>query len=657
MALSSKNVSKFKEIGLGYVKPTGWLKKQLELQAEGLTGHLDEIWPDVGPNSAWLGGNGEDWERGPYYCDGLVPLAYILSEKGLISKAEKWMNSVLSSQTVEGFFGPKSNVDWWPRMVMLKALTSYYEATKDSRVLSFMIRYFEYQLRELKYRPLEHWAWARGFENLIPIFWLYERTNKPFLLELAKEILKQTIDWSSLFQNFPYVEPTERYLPKEFMKALGTYNGWKELLRDPAKVGLTKEEIEKLFFIYHTTHVVNVAMAFKEPALRYALSHDERFHSVALKGLESLTKHHGQPNGMFSGDEHLNGRRTTQGTELCAVVEFMYSLENLFKVFGDPLFADRLEVVAYNALPATIRPGFYAHQYDQQVNQVLCNVQKRNWYNNKEDSNIFGLEPNFGCCTANMHQGWPKFAKSLWMKSSEDCFVKMAYAPCVLEYKWNDSESVQIVEETNYPFDDVVEFFVTTDREIRLMLRIPSWSRSTTVVFNDERREYDNTQFAVLHLPKGKSKVKLEFHFEIQTIPWSDHTAFVQRGPLVFSLKIEEEWRKIKGNEPFADYEVYPKSDWNYALILPNEFNLERNVAKHSTPFEGKEPLMKIKVKAFRVEGWTLLNGSAAEPPRVDKNTLKNAKIEEIDLVPYGCTALRITEFPILFSNGGSKDE
>ena len=657
MALSSRIVSKFKEIDLNCVKPTGWLKRQLELQAEGLTGHLDEIWPDVGPNSAWLGGNGEDWERGPYYCDGLVPLAYILSEKGLISKAEKWMNSVLSSQTVEGFFGPKSNVDWWPRMVMLKALTSYYEATKDSRVLSFMIRYFEYQSKELKYRPLEHWAWARGFENLIPIFWLYERTNKPFLLELAKEILKQTIDWSSLFQNFPYVEPTERYLPKEFMKALGTYNGWKELLRDPVKVGLTKEEIEKLFFIYHTTHVVNVAMAFKEPALRYALSHDERFHSVALKGLESLTKHHGQPNGMFSGDEHLNGRRTTQGTELCAVVEFMYSLENLFKVFGDPLFADRLEVVAYNALPATIRPGFYAHQYDQQVNQVLCNVQKRNWYNNKEDSNIFGLEPNFGCCTANMHQGWPKFAKSLWMKSSEDCFVKMAYAPCVLEYKWNDFESVQIVEETNYPFDDAVEFFVTTDREIRLMLRIPSWSRSTTVVFNDERREYDNTQFAVLHLPKGKSKVKLMFHFEIQTILWSDHTAFVQRGPLVFSLKIEEEWRKIKGNEPFADYEVYPKSDWNYALILPNEFNLERNVAKHSMPFEGKEPLMKIKVKAFRVEGWTLSNGSAAEPPRVDKNTLKNAKIEEIDLVPYGCTALRITEFPIVFSNGGSKDE
>jgi hypothetical protein len=75
----------------------------------------------------------------------------------------------------------------------------------------------------------------------------------------------------------------------------------------------------------------------------------------------------------------------------------MFSLEILFRVFGDIEFADILEKIAYNALPATIDKEFLTHQYDQQVNQIMCSHAKRNWYNNLDDSNVFGLEPNFGC--------------------------------------------------------------------------------------------------------------------------------------------------------------------------------------------------------------------------------------------------------------------
>ncbi|HPP71145.1 MAG TPA: glycoside hydrolase family 127 protein [Pseudothermotoga sp.] len=646
--------SRFREIELGRIKPLGWLRKQLELQMEGLTGHLDEIWPYVGPESAWLGGSGDDWERGPYYCDGLVSLAYLVNESWLIKKAEKWINSVLSSQTPEGSFGPRSNLDWWPRMVMLKALTSYHEATKDQRVMGFLRNYFKYQLVELPSRRLSDWAWARGFENLVSIFWFHERTKEPFLLDLAKLIISQSIDWSKLFENFPYKEPAEKYLPKEFMEKLKSYRGWPKIFEDPSKVGLTKEEVERFFFIYHTTHVVNVAMALKEPALRYQLEGDERYRRIALKALEEIMRHHGQPNGIFSGDEHLNGRRTTQGTELCAVVEFMFSMENLFKTFGEVIFADYLEKVAYNALPATIRPNFYAHQYDQQVNQVLCNIAQRNWYNNDEDSNIFGLEPNFGCCTANMHQGWPKFTRTLWMKDENDCFVTVAYAPCAMRYDFNAQERVEIVEETDYPFEDEVGFFVSSDRDICIMLRVPHRSKSVTVFVNGEEQEYRNQDFIVLNVPRGKNRLTVRFQFDVEIVSWSNHTVYLQRGPLVFSLPIEEEWRKIRGTEPFADYEVYPKSDWNYGLILSDDISVSRNsVPKDASPFYSNVVPVKLHVKGFKVPNWTTLDGSAADPPKVNQRDVKDSKIVGLELVPYGCTTLRITEFPFIKKDGG----
>ena len=64
------------ELPLGAVRPDGWLRDQLFRQASGMTGHLDGIVPNImGDRNGWLGGDGDKWERGPYWIDGLVPLA------------------------------------------------------------------------------------------------------------------------------------------------------------------------------------------------------------------------------------------------------------------------------------------------------------------------------------------------------------------------------------------------------------------------------------------------------------------------------------------------------------------------------------------------------------------------------------------------------
>ena len=127
----AESKEKLQKLPLGEIKPMGWLRRELELQATGLTGRLDELWDDVSKKSAWLGGHGEAWERGPYYLDGLVSLAYLLDDRRLIDRVGLWIEKILSSVDASGFFGPARTVDWWPRaLVVLRS----YRGQADSAV-------------------------------------------------------------------------------------------------------------------------------------------------------------------------------------------------------------------------------------------------------------------------------------------------------------------------------------------------------------------------------------------------------------------------------------------------------------------------------------------------------------------------------------------
>ena len=203
------------ELPLGAVKSEGWLKDQMLRMKNGMTGHLDSLYGEVmGPRNGWLGGDGDVWERGPYWIDGLLPLAYILDDQKLKDKVQPWVEWTLQSQQPDGYFGPsvdrepepglqRNNArDWWPKMVVLKFMKQYYDATGDQRVIPFMTRYFQYQLNELPKTPLDHWTfWGRerGGDNLMIVYWLYNLTGDQFLLELGDLIAKQMTDYTDLF--------------------------------------------------------------------------------------------------------------------------------------------------------------------------------------------------------------------------------------------------------------------------------------------------------------------------------------------------------------------------------------------------------------------------------------------------------------------------
>jgi DUF1680 family protein len=622
----------FQPLPLGSIRPGGWLLAQLRIQADGLSGHLDEFWPDVA-DSGWIGGQAEGWERGPYWLDGVVPLAYLLDDGRLKAKVQRWMDYILGHQREDGWLGPvrdTSRGNWyqpydpWPVFVFLKALTQYEDATGDARVIPAIQRFFRRLDRLLDEKPLFDWGQVRWADLVLSIHWLYERTGEEWLLNLAAKVHEQGFDWRAHFTDFPHTGKTRR------------------------------EECTLI------THVVNNAMAIKQPGVWYRQSGDTGDRQAVFQIVEALDTYHGQATGVFTGDEHLAGKSPSQGTELCAVVEYLFSLETLLSIIGDPRLADRLERIAFNALPATFRPDMWAHQYDQQANQVICKVAEDNLYvNNGPDSNIFGLEPNYGCCTADMHQGWPKFASHLWMRSSDDGLVAVAHAPSMVETEIR-GHLVHVELQTDYPFNETLSFAVHTPQPTRfpLYLRIPAWAEGaelnlegqpsiqpTPGTFHNLEREWRGVTTFTLRLPMRPS-LQRRYHDSVA----------IQRGPLIYSLRVGEDWCLVGGKPPHGDWEVYPTTPWNYAL----EMDLDRPERSLSfefhpvgeCPFSPDGAPIVAQAKGRRLPQWKIEHNAAGplpeSPVRADIGHPYDQPMEELDLIPYGCTNLRITEFPVL---------
>lgn len=624
---------------LGTIKPQGWLKTMLETQRDGLTGNLDKVYAIVaGENNGWLGGTGDSWERGPYWIDGLVPLAYLLDDRKLLQKAHKWVEWSIKNQRDDGYFGPhpydpqtplikgtqqKMSEDWWPKMVMLKVFQQYYSATGDVRVIELMSEYFKYQLARLPDNPLDKWTyWAgrRGADNLQIVYWLYNITGEDYLLNLATLIHKQTHDWTSVFSG----------------DALTRTNP------------------------YVSLHCVNVAQGLKAPVIYYQQSKDSTHLRAPLLGLEKLKAVHGFANGMYGGDEALHGNDPTQGSELCSAVEIMYSFESVLPITGNTYYADYLEQIAFNVLPTQHNDDFTKRQYFQQPNQIKVSHEYRNFDCEYGGSTtLFGVTTGYPCCVANMHQGWPKFTQNLFYATGDNGVAALVYAPSSVDVKVADGVNVHIEEKTQYPFEEQIEFIINPEKETTFAfhLRIPGWCARPRVTVNGQEHAVEQGAHIVKieRAWKQNDKVVLELPMEIAIDRWYEKSASVQRGPLLYALKIEEEWKEVsKDNWPDSFFEVWPKSAWNYGIPKKILDNKDFEVVKTSgqiaaMPWNPENAPLRIITTGKQIPHWKEYNGNTGKLPVSPwPHRELGTEEEKIVLIPYGCTTLRISQFPVV---------
>ena len=590
------------------IKPEGWLRRQLEIQAKGLSGNLHKIWPDI-RDSAWIGGNCEGWERVPYWLDGFIPLAYLLEDKELIATAKRYIDSIISKQQSDGWICPCKReeipkYDTWALQLICKTLKVYYECSGDERIPDVIYKVLKnyHELLSSGTMTLSGWGKYRWFETFISLNFLYERYGEEWIKDLAKIIKKQGFDYNKVTESWK--KPSHNWLRK--------------------------------------THIVNITMMLKSEAVSHELL-GEAYTDNAERLREILDRYNGTAFEGFTGDEVLSGLDPTRGTECCAVVEQMYSYEEMFAHTGDNKWVERLEVVGFNALPATLSEDMWVHQYVQQVNQVACQktMIMAPWSTNGPYAHTFGLEPNFGCCTANFNQGWPKFALSAFMHK-EDKIINSVMLPCVLTDK-----DVTIRLETDYPFNNKMHYYIDAKKDFTFEIRIPSFAKNLRL--NGEAVQTKDLGIAIT---QGKTEIEVEF----EAVPYfkkrPNDLYALQMGSLLFSVPVayEKKMREYtkKGVErkfPYCDYQFVPTTPWNYAYAGDSFEVIYRSSG--DVPFSQENPPITIKADMKQI-GWGLKFPYKSIARKTPKSKEPLSEAQKIELCPYGCARLRMTEMPKL---------
>lgn len=612
----------FVALPLGSVKADGWLRMQLEMQRTGLTGHAESVLDEIGSTSAWRGGTKDNWEKSPYYVKGLIPLAYTLDDPLLKARAQVWVESAIASQRADGFYGPSNNDDWWPRMVSNYFLRDYYEATNDARVLKLLTNYYKYVQAEMPKRPLREWGKTRIGDDMDTAIWLYNRTGEAFLLDVVDLMRGQAYDWPGIMHENRFQGFGNDFMPK---------------------------------------HNVNVPQGLKMPAVSWQRTGDEKERTAIDVGMSFLLRDHGLSLGLQSGTEFLAGRSSGQGVEFCSIVEQMLSDETIVRIYGEGKYADRLELMAFNALPAAWNRDLTALRYYTLPNHVTAHVGTQGFGQNYGNGIVYGPRSGFPCCCFNVHHGWPKFVQNSWAATDDNGLAAIAFGPTTVTAKVGaNGATATIVQETNYPFEETIRFKLTVSEPATfpLALRTPEWCEAgAKLTVNGETIEAAKPgAFKKIEREwKSGDEVVLTLPAEVRTMRGVHNSASIHRGPLIYSLQITPEAKVLGQPVPgFNETELRPATAWNYALAFDpgkpqeNVELLREDVKPDANPFDPAHTPIRLKANARKLADWGLAwNGNVAfDPPHSPVQA--QGEVEQITLLPFGATELRVTDFPVV---------
>jgi len=652
-----KNYAKYYEISINSVKPEGWLKQYLNHQKKGLTGNLDKIdypFNSVGWAAKEIEGNTSWWpyEQVAYWLDGLAKTGYLLDDDKLLNKAKLQFDYVIKHQADDGFLGADimrgdGNANQWPHVVLFRALMVYYDASGDQKVLNALLNFYQKIGRTFLYRHI------REVGHIEIILWLYQKTGDKSLLSHAIKIYDEG---NKLNRNRS--ASAEQFLSDKQVREHGvTYN-------EAAKLG----------------------------AILYQQTGNQVYLDTSIAAYNKIDKHYMLVDGVNSSSEGLRGKDPLDSHEACDVADMTWSLGYLLQSTGNASYADKIERAMFNAAPGHVTEDFKALQYFSSPNQlILGNNSNHNHYMRGNDSMAYQPSSWVKCCPGNINRAMPNYIARMWMKDAKGQPVIAMYGPSTATYDIN-GEELKITQQTLYPFEEQITFKLSMKKKITtaLTLRIPEWTKSPRVYINNKKLTdtlIPGSFHTINHIFSPDDEIKLNLPQPIKLSHWPKGGIAVEKGPLVYSLKVDTLWTEDHSvsysSTHFPAYVATPTSPWNYALAVNDDNISSLARVSYSTPtnnpWSQDSAPIQISLPAYKVKNWSLIktnkvsrlddwptekNGIVQKwnenikdvsgeytltPPLPEKSSLQSrlsTDKEWITLIPYGATKLRLTIFP-----------
>ena len=645
----------FVPLAPGEIEPAGWLHLYLGKQAQQLGSHLPDVsWPFT--DGYWSGeetppdksGSGWwPWEQKGYWIDGALRCAYTIQDETLLKRALAAVDYTLGHALPDGYLGPAFARNAkaedvaldnfrWPQTVFFRALAAYGEATGDRRVATAMRRhYLADQYRTPYGGP------SRDVTNIEGMLWAYGRTGDERLLAMAVR------SWSGFLSSVP--------------------SG------DHESGDLNPERVYANTPIH--SHGVTYIEKAKLPAILFMHTGNTEYLRFAVAAQERIFTHHMLIDGVPSTTEDYRGTGPLDGHETCDITDHTWSWGYLLMATGDAVWGDRIERACFNAGLGAVKKDWTAVQYFSCPNQVIATHDSCHVAFPEGNKGWMAYRPNPGhhvaCCGGNAHRFLPNYVIRMWMTDREGGLAAVLYGAATVRAKVGAaSHTVEIVQETDYPFGEEINFTIRTSTPVAfaLLLRVPGWCRDPQVVLNDN---------ALNAVPNSKGWIRLERTFrsgDRVTLRLPMHTTVtywpngragdgvgLERGPLVYALPVKEAWASTVtpkwSTVDFPEWDATPALPWNYGIATAeNEIAQAQLQRLPMTADPWVDPPLRLILSLRRIPGWEL----RADPrhpdrrqtpplPEIDDEMSKaiaTAPVEQVALVPYGATHLRLTILP-----------
>jgi hypothetical protein len=411
---------------------------------------------------------------------------------------------------------------------------------------------------------------------------------------------------------------------------------------------------------YPLVHGVNVGQGLKASAVIRRFTQDASLVQASYNAVNWTFTYHGTPSGSMNADEVQSGLSPTRGTELCAVVETMYSLSYLYQALGDNSFADRCELAAFNALPVMATPDWWAHQYVDQTNQpVVDALQVDHFYDVNNMSQTYSIEPNYPCCAVNHPQGYPKYVSNQWVGVGDNGIAHVLLGPGSVNTTTSSGTHVSISCDTFYPFSYDLTYTIDSDRDFDFHVRVPTWAdqSSTVVIVNNGSTtvvQPDNPSgLQLISLHSGSNTISYKISTDIRIETRQNNAVAIYHGNILYALPVSANMVKTAislqdaPNPPSqaVQYTYDPTSTWQVA-IDPSTLSYQSTPAD-SLPnpiWEAWQPPMQITATVCTIS-WPQEQNWADDPPT---NPTCVGDSYQVNLVAYASSRLHMAELPVV---------